>query len=376
MSLEIKYIDLQNFQAWKRARIPVSHFSIVVGMSSSGKTSIFRALQFLLYGEWDATYPHDPEKATAVAIEFENGTRVLRIRTAAGLNQAAIVRDGDTTKFEKFGAIIPGLTSLINVQPINIGTKEVNLNFSLQDDTPFMLSESRPTKAQWIGRLYGAHIINQMLREMAKDKKNTDARRKDAEDRLGGLEKELKAYATVEEQEVILGQARALLDSYNYLDQCNNDKARVDALRGAYDRDKWVMRADTKGIRADLTTLSSLQLVKEDYDSFVKAKAVVKKGLKLLKVDAKGIKEQVGLLQDLRKIQSDLEHVKVIKEQQREVLSDNSQSLLVARTNLNNAILQGDQCPVCGGDIGPETHARFDKEHMLSNIARLVGAKQ
>jgi hypothetical protein len=325
-------------------------------------------LQWILYGDWDDTYPRDPAVATAGAITFENGTRVLRIRKDSQ-NQAAIIRDGDTTKFKSFGAIIPGLTSLINVQPINIGTKEVNLNFSLQDDPTFMLSEARPTKAQWIGRLYGAHIINQMLREMAKDKKNTDGKRKEAEDRLEGLEKELKAYAMVAEQEAILVQARACLDSYNYLEQCNNDKARVDALRGAYDRDKWVMRADTKAIRGDLATLASLQLVKESYDSFVKAKIVVKKGLKFLKVDAKDLREKVNLLQDLRKIQDDLEHAVVVKDQQKVAWNTTCSELKVIRTYLNGAIMSGNSCPVCDAPL------KQDRDHILSNIAKLIGAK-
>ena len=31
MGLKLKYIDIQNFQAYKRARIPLSDFTIVVG---------------------------------------------------------------------------------------------------------------------------------------------------------------------------------------------------------------------------------------------------------------------------------------------------------------------------------------------------------
>ena len=126
--MKITAIDIQNFQAHKRTRIPLTGFTMLVGLSSAGKTSCMRALQFFFYGEWDQTYPNDPEKATAVAIELEDGTKVIRLRKGA-VNSAAIIRNNETTKFKSFGAVIPGIFNLVNVRPIDIGNKEVNLNF-------------------------------------------------------------------------------------------------------------------------------------------------------------------------------------------------------------------------------------------------------
>ena len=325
-------------------------------------------MQFLLYGEWDATYPNDPNAATAVAIEFENGTRVLRIRKDSQ-TQAAIIRDGETTKFKSFGATIPGIHALINARPIEIGPKSVNLNFSLQDDPSFMLSEARPVKAQWIGRLYGAHVINQMLREMAKDKKNADSRRRDAEDDLKELEAELASYRSIEDQEAILGQAEALLGSYSFLKECQQEAYTIDVLRESLDRDKWVADIDTGEMKAALEQLSALTLVRTECLEYIRHKTLLKKASKAMTVNAKELKGQVETLAELTQIKEDLEHIGVIKTQQDVAHHDARVQMDAAQGNLRKAVFSGNKCPVCNAPLDAASHA-----DVICNIANLVGA--
>lgn len=369
MGLKLKYIDLQNFQGYKRARIPLTDFTIVVGLSSSGKTTIFRAMQFLLYGEWDATYPNDPSASTAVAVEFENGTRVLRIRKESQ-NQAAIIRDGETTKFKSFGSIIPGIQAIINANPIEIGAKPVNLNFSLQDDPTFMVSETRPTKAQWIGRLYGAHIINQMLREMAKDKKNTEARRKEAVERLQGLESEYRAYATIGEQEAILEEVKALLVSYNFLKECVLEVAVLGVQKDSYNRDLWVTKVNTRDLRQALGDLGALLLLKGEVSEFKTKVAEHKKLSRLADVDAAEIRNNLQRFEELMLVKADVCRITLNKTEFRLERTQLALELDKARKQLDESVLSGNSCPVCGNGLKDGDH-----KHILSNIARLVGSK-
>ena len=89
--LKISNISLQNFQSHVRSDLELTPFTILVGLSRAGKTSFFRAIEWLLYGTWDPTFPSDPTKAVCVAIELENGTRIIRIRKD-GQNHAASIR--------------------------------------------------------------------------------------------------------------------------------------------------------------------------------------------------------------------------------------------------------------------------------------------
>ena len=370
MSPKLKYIDLQNFQSYKRARIPLTDMTFLIGKSSSGKTAVFRAALFLLYGEWDTQFPHDPTQATAVAFEFENGTRVLRIRKEDGTNQAAIIRNGETVKYKSFGTIIPGIESLINVHPIKIGAKAVNINFSLQDDPAFMVLEPRPAKAQWIGRLYGAHIITQMMREMAKDKKQANSKCEDAEERLGRIEQELASYATIEEQEVILGEAKALLDSYTFLKQCQQEANTLEVITDSFNRDKWVAKADTKGLKADIDQYLVLGLLKQECDWFKTNKAELKKSLGCLNVDVTSLRKTVEDLAILRELAKEDLVLRIQTVHQGSYALEISHKLTAARALLEKELISNDKCPVCNIPL-----AGLDRDQIMSNVAKLVGCK-
>jgi hypothetical protein len=208
-----------------------------------------------------------------------------------------------------------------------------------------------------------------MVRDMVKDKKNADSRRKDAEERLEGIEAELRAYQTIEEQEAVLGEAEALLASYNYLQACAQDANILQVNQDSLNRDKWVEKADTTEIKTLLEELNLLGLVKDSYDTFAKNKAELKAMLNANAIDSESLKKEVTLLQELRKIQQDLEHIQVVKEQQDLVFASNSCKLESTKDELDKAVLSGNKCPICDGPLG-EKH-----EHILSNIARFVGSK-
>ena len=368
MSLKIKYIELQNWQSYSRAKIPLTPFTILVGQSRAGKTSVFRAIEFLLYGDFDPTFPNDPAKAVCVAIELDNGTRIIRIRKANGENQAAIIRNDATVKYKSFGAIIPGINALINAKPIEVGTKSINLNISSQDDAPFMVAEARPVKAQFIGRLYGAHVVNQMLRAMAKDKKNTDIRRKDAEERLKSIETEIKAYETVPEQEAVLGQVEALLVAYRALKQCQQDASILKVNVDSYNRDKWVSKANTTEIRVLLEQLQLLRFIQGEYSKLLADKAELDIMLRAKKIDAKALRRNVVALAHLRDLWTNLAKGIEMAENKAKVVA----ALVRKQHDLSDTLLAGNLCPACGQAIAADTGTHVG---VIGNIARLVGGQ-
>ncbi len=365
MSLKIRHVDIQNFQGYVRWRIPLTGFTIMVGKSSSGKTSVFRALRFLAYGEWEADYPHDPEKSTAVAVEFEDGTRVIRMRKPDGKNLAAISKGDESVKYHSFGDIIPGIQRLINVAPIDIGTKKINLNFSQQDDPTFMLSESKPAKAQWIGRLYGAHIITQVLRDMAKDKKNAEMRRKEAEKRLKGLQEEMGAYATLEQQEAILGEARALLGALGELQACVPVTRQLEALRQSYERDRHAAEVDTREIRQELEEYSALSLLRSELLTHLRTRALMRLQAKTMDVDAAALRSSVETLGNLYALRRDVQEYQEAAKTHQECLSALETGLERNRRELGEALVKDGKCPVCGN--------KADMNRVSKNLRKIMG---
>lgn len=367
MSLKIKKVSLQNFQSHKRTDIPVGDFTVLMGLSSTGKTTVLRALQFLFYGEWDATYPLDDKQATAVAIELENGTRVIRMRKG-GTNSAAIstVTDQGTivTKYKSFGAIIPGLFNVLNVKPIDIGSKAVNLNFSMQDDPIFMVSESKPVKAQWLGRLYGAHVVNEMLKMMAKDKTRADGRRKDSEERLAGLKAELEQYNNLAEHEAAVQECKDLMEQVKLVKNVMDAREMLRQDQESIDRDAWVFNADVKSIKDDLRTLAALKILSDkkaeiDGDSeFIKDYSV------LLKTDLAKMRKGIQVLDDLSKI---VERLKAIRSSSTELYMRDSElscEIESKKEDIKDALKDG-HCPTCGQSI-----AGISDATILSNLQK------
>ena len=312
MSRKIKFFDVQGFQSHVRTRIPLSDFTVIVGQSSSGKSALLRAANWLFYGDWDASWFNDEAKPAVVALEFDDGVRIIRMREGKD-NRAAIIRDGETSKYKTFGDIIPGIENLVNVRPIEIGAKSINLNFSMQDDPIFMVSESKPTRAAWMGRLYGAHIINEMLRTMAKDKKTFTAKQKDSEERLAKLQEDIKQYSTLEEQESLLaevqGQAKDLTITTQLAQECN----MLELNRESLTRDSWVTQVDVLGVRAELGSLASLGLLNQAYQMLELNRASLKKDSWVTQVSIADARSELAMFASMELLQAQILHVNTEK---------------------------------------------------------------
>jgi hypothetical protein len=365
--MKLVSIGLQNFQAHGRTQIPVSDFTILVGASSAGKTSVFRALQFFLYGEWDSTYPMDPEKATAVALEFEDGTKVIRLRKGTS-NSAAIFRNGEVTKYKSFGATIPGIFNIMNVKPIDIGNKDVNLNFSYQDDAPFMLSESKPSKAQWLGRLYGAHVVNDMLRCMAKDKKNLDADKRANEEKLAKLKKEMLEYSGIEEQELALKECREYMLTAKKVKDIYDAYEGIRHERSTIKRDEWVLKIDATELKKQIEEYKLLMSVKAIKTEVDEDRAFIESNKKAMSLKPERMREALKLFQIIMDSVTGIKKVRASLSKMRQDRLTVMTKLAVAKKALGESMVLNGNCPVCG-----QAAQGIDSNHIADNIKKILG---
>jgi len=365
MSNKIKEIDLQNFQGWVRGRIPLGGFNVIVGQSSSGKTSIFRALRWLLYGEWDDTYPNDKSRPTACAITLDNGTRILRLRDG-NTNQAAIITPTETVKYKSFGAVIPGIRSHLNLEPIEIGNSSVNLNFSLQDDPIFMVNESRPNKAQWIGRLYGAHVLNEMLRDMAKDKKSIDAKKKDKEIEIDKLNLEIAGYTNLEEQEQTVKEIEGMIERYDNLSKCHSELLVLDTYRDQLNKDLWASNIDINNIKTDILKLSKLIDLNNTVSEIASLRNQVEK-YGIIDTDyLLELKNDINELSELRLASLEMDDISRDKIAIKSEVTKIKKAITGHRKKIEAHIIKDGICPVCGGDASACT------DRVVDNIKRIA----
>lgn len=206
----IEKIIIKNFQKHKNLEIKLDKFNLIIGKSSTGKTSIFRALCFLFYGKWNKTYPNNPDEPTTVSIFLNNGIEITRIRDKD--NNKAYIKDSYGTQYDfvSFGEVIPMIDKIIDVSPYNLGDDiEINLNFSFQDDPHFILSKSSTIRTKWFGYLYGANILNSMLKYAQNDKNDITSEIKEITKKIKDLEQEKKKYDSFDK----------IKEKLNYLNQ-------------------------------------------------------------------------------------------------------------------------------------------------------------
>jgi DNA repair exonuclease SbcCD ATPase subunit len=349
----IRKITIKNFQIHKILNLELGNFTALVGPSSAGKSSILRALCWLLYGDWDKTYPNDPEKETAIAIQLENGTVWGRVRKGTH-NSAFRRRPGEKAEvYQSFKDTIPGLMDELNVKPIKIGTSSINLNFSMQDDPIFMVHESKPAKAQWIGRLYGAHILNNMLRLMAKDKRSIESDKKNVEDEEARLRKELTKYEGLEEQATALEHVDGLLRRLQEMIGCQAELLDILQDREAIKLGSHFLEADTEGLKISIARLQDLAAARDAFLS-VKREEWALNQSQYLKADTTQIRAEIAqldkaqaLLDEHRKLNGEASQTGIELSSIGSKLDKAGLRITALRKTIQESLFTDGRCPLC-----------------------------
>jgi exonuclease SbcC len=196
--MAIRRLCIENFQSHIYAEIELAEgLTVLVGESDSGKSSIIRALRWLLLNE-----PRGKEFIRAganecrVSVILSNGARITRERTPSR-NRYLLLLPGEAEKvFEGFGNDIPReITSLLGVARVHLDDDlTVALNMAGQLDEPFLLSQPGSLKARIIGRIQSVHIIDAASRDTAQDIARLQREARQLEGQVASLDKELAEF--------------------------------------------------------------------------------------------------------------------------------------------------------------------------------------
>ncbi len=216
----MKYIEkviLENFQSHKNSVIEFDdQLNVIVGPSDSGKTAILRGIRWALYNEPSGDYfIREGSSECSVTIVFNDGTKIKRYRNKSKNSYFLYDSNNNETKFEGFGTSVPQeIIDKTGIKKILLDSDLSNaINLSDQLEGAFLLSEKTSTRASSIGRLVGVNIIDDALRETLKDSRNLSNNKKNIEDSILGLEKELSEYEYLDE----------LINKINYIEKIKNE---------------------------------------------------------------------------------------------------------------------------------------------------------
>lgn len=202
----MKYIEkviLENFQSHKNSVIEFdSQLNVIVGPSDSGKTAILRGIRWALYNEPSGDYfIREGESECSVTIVFNDGTKIKRYRSKTRNSYFLYDSNNNETKFEGFGISVPQeIIDKTGIKKILLDSDLSSaINLSDQLEGSFLLSERGSTRASSMGRLVGVNIIDDALRETLKDSRNLASNKRNIDENILELEKELTEYDYLEE---------------------------------------------------------------------------------------------------------------------------------------------------------------------------------
>lgn len=197
----IEELELIDFQTHKRTIIKFDpHFNVMVGSTRSGKSSVVRALDFLLYNNWYEDYQRFDTKETTVNAKLSNGRLLSRIKSSH-INKASITDGTNTQRFEAFGTSLPAeIIATMGVIPIEIGNKDPILaNVANQDDPLFLLYATGTDRTKVLSRLSGLHWLDYALKDLNADRRTKSGETQFLQDANVQLLTKLKSFENIED---------------------------------------------------------------------------------------------------------------------------------------------------------------------------------
>ena len=233
---KIRSLTLVNFQIFSNRKIEFDKgMNVIIGENNSGKSSLMRAVYWTETnkpsGEWMCRDGSDGEPLVASAcIEYTDGVKITRVR-GPKVNKYLFFDGTVEHSFEKFGrtGIPTPIQEYLGKTKLSINT-DIVPGIAMQDEQPFMVFESGPTKGSLINYLTGVDVADKIKKDLSSEVRaynkqvtNDEARIEDIEAELqdyNDLDSQLKKLEAVEAKEELNTRHRAsirMLDDYDGL---------------------------------------------------------------------------------------------------------------------------------------------------------------
>lgn len=184
----IKSITLHNFEAYLNTKIDLAPNkpTLLIGESSQGKSSVLRALYWVLENRGDSKQfiRHYPNVRTAeVTLERQDGLKVTRFATLSKTGIRVVdngyrIIEPDGTERETNTEGVAEVQRLFGLNYLAINAKEkLPINFLRQEDGWYFIGQSPAGRAQTIGALYSTQYIAGAIKKLERTKRSEDSQK-------------------------------------------------------------------------------------------------------------------------------------------------------------------------------------------------------
>jgi hypothetical protein len=239
-------LEVQNFQSIRSATMAVSGFAAIVGKSNIGKSALVRAAQYALTGAAGTNFVrHGPEcdrrvksnkkckcfskvvvRTSKMQVTWEKGDNVNRYTVLRVGSDVPEVYDGLERGTPEF--------FLPDFQLVKVGDSKELIQIPDQFEPIFLLNKSGPAVADVLSDVARLDRINLAMSQVAKDRKDTVAKRKIREEDVAKLKVSRAAYDGLDDIKVdpLLKGLEEIRQKRELLKRMDQFSARARALKG------------------------------------------------------------------------------------------------------------------------------------------------
>jgi exonuclease SbcC len=349
----IQELTVINFQIHKKIKIEFDEkFNVIVGHNNKGKSSIIRAIYWVMYnepvGDWMRRIDEDGKMTeTLVKIKFFDGDIVKRIK-GDGLNKYVV--NGD--EFENFGYGVPRrVKEVLNVRKFETNKFEFPLNIFMQDDQPFLIHETGPVKASVIDVLTGVSLLQKTITDFNKERLESSKISNLKQAQIEEDKSQLESLPDLKKAQELIDKAQVIEDSVNTI------SSELLGLGKSGERYEQAIKLLEKIDKQNVDIKKIIKLKEEHDDCMLNLAALtvlrgkLERSQKTTNLPDVDLEEATKTIEKIRKLKDRLEHLKQLRSSSTSIwnnLTVVETSLPLAEKELKDLWKELGVCPLCG----------------------------
>lgn len=201
----IKSISIRNFQSLKAVDFELGRVTAVSGDSDVGKSAIIRAIRALALNRTSESLFHKKQGPLSVEVVTDRGT--VKIEREKGKSAKYVVNGAD---FIKTGRDVPvEVSDILGIREYAIDT-DVKILPAIQSQfgSQFLIQDTDTVVSKTIGRISRLNVVFAALRKASAEIKSLQDRKSAVSIQVGSLERDIKDFDDLVEQEDAIASIR------------------------------------------------------------------------------------------------------------------------------------------------------------------------